>query len=69
LPKLIIIDWHMPAGGGPQLLLKLRDKARTSRIPVYVITADDSPEIPLRPSRWERRVCSGSRSIPPRWSR
>jgi len=45
-PKLILVDWHMPAGGGAQLLRKLRDNARTSGIPVYVITADDSPEVP-----------------------
>lgn len=46
-PKLIFVDWHMPAGGGQQLLRKLRDNARTSAIPVYVITADDAPGIPV----------------------
>lgn len=46
-PKLIFVDWHMPAGGGPQLLRKLRDNARTSAIPVFVITADAAPGIPL----------------------
>jgi two-component system chemotaxis response regulator CheY len=46
-PKLIFVDWHMPAGGGPQLLRKLRGNARTSAIPVYVITADESPSIPV----------------------
>jgi two-component system chemotaxis response regulator CheY len=44
-PRLIFVDWHMPAGGGPQLLRKLRDSVRTSAIPVYVITADDSVAI------------------------
>jgi two-component system chemotaxis response regulator CheY len=46
LPKLILVDWHMPAGGGPQMLRKLRDHPRTAAIPVYVITADERPEIP-----------------------
>lgn len=46
LPKLILVDWHMPAGGGPQVLRKLHDHPCTAAIPVYVITADDSPDIP-----------------------
>jgi two-component system chemotaxis response regulator CheY len=46
MPKLILVDWHMPAGGGPQVLRKLRDHPRTAAIPVYVITADEADEIP-----------------------
>jgi two-component system, chemotaxis family, chemotaxis protein CheY len=46
MPKLILVDWHMPAGGGPQVLRKLHDHPRTATIPVYVITADDSADIP-----------------------
>lgn len=46
LPKLIFVDWHMPAGGGPQVLRKLHDHPRTAAIPVYVITADGASEIP-----------------------
>jgi two-component system chemotaxis response regulator CheY len=46
MPKLILVDWHMPAGGGPQVLRKLRDHPRTAAIPVYVITADEAAEIP-----------------------
>jgi two-component system phosphate regulon response regulator PhoB len=46
LPAAILVDWHMPAGGGPQLLRRLRDQARTSAIPVVVVTADTSELIP-----------------------
>ncbi|MEO8140393.1 MAG: response regulator [Gemmatimonadota bacterium] len=46
-PRVIMVDWHMPAGGGPQLLRKLRDNPRTSTIPVVVITADEAASLPL----------------------
>jgi two-component system chemotaxis response regulator CheY len=46
-PGLVLVDWHMPAGGGPQLLRKLRDSPRTTAIPVYVITADAADSLPL----------------------
>jgi two-component system chemotaxis response regulator CheY len=45
-PRLILVDWHMPAGGGPQLLRKLHENPRTSALPVLVITADDATAIP-----------------------
>ncbi len=45
-PRLVLVDWHMPAGGGPQLLRKLRDNTRTTGIPVVVITADESDALP-----------------------
>jgi CheY-like chemotaxis protein len=44
-PRLILVDWHMPAGGGPELLRKLREDARTAQIPVIVVTADSTPNI------------------------
>jgi CheY-like chemotaxis protein len=44
-PSLILVDWHMPAGGGPQLLRKLRDNPKTAQIPVIVVTADSAPNI------------------------
>jgi CheY-like chemotaxis protein len=46
-PRVIMVDWHMPAGGGPQLLRKLRDNPRTAAIPVVVITADEAASLPL----------------------
>lgn len=46
-PRVIMVDWHMPAGGGAQLLRKLRDNPRTSAIPVLVITADEAASLPL----------------------
>ena len=57
LPAAILVDWHMPAGGGPQLLRRLRDQARTSAIPVVVITADTSEVIP------EQATCLGARAL------
>jgi two-component system chemotaxis response regulator CheY len=46
LPKFILVDWHMPAGGGPELLRELRDNPSTRGIPVVVVTGDGSPAIP-----------------------
>ena len=45
-PKLILVDWHMPAGGGQQLLRKLRDHPKTADIPDIVVTADSAPNLP-----------------------
>lgn len=44
-PSLILVDWHMPAGGGPQLLRTLREDPKTAQIPVIVVTADSAPNI------------------------
>ena len=57
LPQAILVDWHMPAGGGPQLLRRLRDQARTNAIPVVVITADTSELVP------EQATSLGARSM------
>ena len=45
-PRLILVDWHMPAGGGPLLLRKLRDSSKTADIPVIVVTSDSAPNLP-----------------------
>ncbi len=45
-PRLVLVDWHMPAGGGPQLLRRLAELPATHHIPVVVITADDSAALP-----------------------
>ena len=57
LPAAILVDWHMPAGGGPQLLRRLRDQARTNAIPVVVITADTSETLP------EQATSLGARAL------
>jgi len=45
-PRLVLVDWHMPAGGGAQLLRKLRDNPKTATIPVVVVTGDAAPNLP-----------------------
>jgi two-component system chemotaxis response regulator CheY len=45
-PRVILIDWHMPAGGGAQLLRKLQSSTKTREIPVLVITADAAASLP-----------------------
>lgn len=47
-PSVIIVDLHMPAGGGLKLLEKLKANAKTSEIPVLVITADTAFDLPAR---------------------
>jgi two-component system, chemotaxis family, chemotaxis protein CheY len=47
-PSVIIVDLHMPAGGGLKLLEKLKASARTAEIPVLVITADTAADLPRR---------------------
>jgi two-component system chemotaxis response regulator CheY len=44
-PQLIVVDWHMPAGGGPEMLRKLRENQHTSSIPVVVVTSDSAPNL------------------------
>ncbi len=44
-PKFILVDWHMPAGGGLQLLRQLHANHATASIPVVVVTGDGSPAI------------------------
>jgi CheY-like chemotaxis protein len=45
LPAVIIIDLHMPAGGGLSLIRKLRAAPKTTRIPLLVLTADTRQEL------------------------
>lgn len=45
LPRLVLVDWHMPAGGGRLMLRHLRGHAPTRDIPVFVVTADGSPSV------------------------
>jgi two-component system chemotaxis response regulator CheY len=44
-PRLIMVDWHMPAGGGPEMLRQLRENPDTSSIPVVVVTSDSAPHL------------------------
>lgn len=55
-PRLIVVDWHMPAGGGAQLLRKLRDNPKTAGIPVIVVTADSAPNLREEASALGARV-------------
>lgn len=38
-PDLIVLDLSMPAGGGMQLLDKLRQSHKTQSVPVVIVTA------------------------------
>ena len=41
-PGLILLDLHLPDIPGPEVLRQLREDARTSQIPVVVISAEAS---------------------------
>ncbi len=45
-PRVILVDWHMPAGGGAQLVRTLQGSPKTHEIPVVVITADTAASLP-----------------------
>lgn len=47
-PALIIVDLHMPAGGGLKLLEKLGASGKTANIPVLVVTADMASDLPAK---------------------
>ena len=47
-PALIVVDLHMPAGGGLRLLEKLKASARTGDIPIVVVTADATSDLPKK---------------------
>lgn len=40
LPRLILLDMHLPDQSGDQVLLRLKGDPRTARIPVVVVSAD-----------------------------
>lgn len=44
LPDVIVLDVQMPGGTGIQALKKLKQSARTSLIPVVVLTGSVEPE-------------------------
>src|SRR2546430_12278328 len=44
-PALILLDLSMPAGGGMQLLDKLRDSHKTQNVPVIVVTGTGGPGV------------------------
>jgi len=44
-PALILLDLSMPAGGGMQLLDKLRDSRKTQNVPVIVVTGTGGPGV------------------------
>lgn len=45
-PALIVVDLHMPAGGGLSLIRKLKAAPKTSAIPLLVLTGDNSAGLP-----------------------
>jgi CheY-like chemotaxis protein len=47
-PELILLDVNMPGGTGVEALRKLKLSARTSGIPVIVVSGVDDPAMPQR---------------------
>jgi CheY-like chemotaxis protein len=45
-PEAIILDLNMPGGGGLVTLKKLKSSARTTGIPVLVLSGDSDAEVP-----------------------
>ncbi len=39
-PDLILLDWHLPAGGGAFVMENLRREAETAQIPIVIMTGD-----------------------------
>ena len=39
-PDLILLDWHLPAGGGAFVMENLRRREETARIPIVIMTGD-----------------------------
>lgn len=39
-PDLILLDWHLPAGGGAFVMENLRRGPETARIPIVIMTGD-----------------------------
>lgn len=46
LPGLILLDIHMPVMGASQFIRELRDDPKLQQIPVVVMTASTTDEIP-----------------------
>lgn len=44
-PVLILLDLSMPAGGGMQLLGKLRHSTKTQNVPVIIVTGTGGPKV------------------------
>src|SRR5437660_10269012 len=44
-PGLILLDLSMPAGGGMQLLDKLRHSSKTQNVPVIIVTGTGGPAV------------------------
>ncbi len=47
-PVAVILDVQMPGGGGLSALLKLKADARTSKVPVMMLTGERNAEIVLQ---------------------
>ncbi len=44
LPRLILLDWHMPEMNGFELLKKLKNNEQYKSIPVIMLTVEDEME-------------------------
>jgi CheY-like chemotaxis protein len=44
-PALVLLDLSMPAGGGMQLLDKLRHSHKTQNVPVIIVTGTGGPKV------------------------
>ena len=84
LPDLILLDWMLPDGSGPQIARKLRTDARTREVPIIMLTAraeevdkvhglesgvDDYVTKPFSPRELEARIQAVLRRRVPHVSR
>ena len=46
VPSLVIVDLHMPAGGGLSLIRKLKGAPKTAGVPILVLTGDSRAGLP-----------------------
>jgi CheY-like chemotaxis protein len=51
VPDLIVLDLQLPAGDGNATLLKLKKSARTTQIPVLVVSGSTDPQAQERVRR------------------
>lgn len=51
VPSLVVVDLHMPAGGGVSLIRKLKASPKTAAVPLLVLTGDSSTGLPEQARR------------------
>lgn len=50
-PDLILLDWHLPAGGGAFVMENLRRQPETAAIPIIIMTGDPDVDLELMKSK------------------